>query len=63
MASQNTYCKVQCHLCGKLISSAGAAKASHFRKHVREGIAFEIGPEHPEYRGQLEFIATHNEVT
>ena len=26
------------------------------RKHVREGIALEIGPNHHEYRGQLEFI-------
>ena len=56
MASQKTYCKVHCHFCGQCISSNGAAKASHFRTHVRKGEAMEIGVNHPEYRGQLEFV-------
>ena len=47
---------MNCHFCGALVSSNGAAKVSHFRKHVREGIAFEIRLWHPDYRGQLEFV-------
>jgi hypothetical protein len=56
MACQNTYSKTNCHFCKKLISNNGAARTSHFRAHVRKGEAFEINKEHPEYRGQLEFV-------
>ena len=42
-----TYTKHYCFFCGKTISSNGLAKASHYRKHVREGIAKEIfNPRH-----------------
>lgn len=33
-----TYSRLTCHVCGKEISSAGAAMVNHFRKHVREGL-------------------------
>lgn len=56
MAEQSTYGKTCCHFCGKYVCSNGFARVSHFRKHVREGIAFEIGRDHPDYRGQLEFV-------
>lgn len=56
MEQQKTYCKTHCFFCGRIISSNGAAKASHYRMHVRKGEAIEIGHNHPEYRGQLEFI-------
>ena len=37
-----TYTKHHCFFCGKTISSNGLAKASHYRKHVREGRAEEV---------------------
>ncbi len=37
-----TYTKHKCFFCEKCISSNGLAKAAHYRKHVREGIAKEI---------------------
>ena len=58
MAQQKTYCKTKCFFCRKVISSNGAARASHYRMHVRKGEAMEIGKLHPEYRGELEFIPT-----
>lgn len=33
----------KCFFCGKNISANGLAKTSHYRKHVREGIAYEVG--------------------
>ena len=52
----NSYCKHICSYCGKVTSASGFPKVSHYRKHVREGIALEIGPTHHEYRGLLEFL-------
>ena len=51
-----TYCKYIFHFCGKKISANGVSKASHGRKHVREGIAVEINHQHRDYRGQIEFV-------
>ena len=56
MDEQRTYPKHCCFFCQKLVSGNGAAKASHYRTHVRSGEAVEIGPHHPEYRGQIEFF-------
>lgn len=57
MAEQRTYPKHCCFFCKRIISGHGAAKASHYRTHVRSGEAEEVGPFHPEYRGQVEFLA------
>ena len=51
-----SYCNYICPFCNKKISANGAARASHGRKHVREGIAIEINHLHRDYRGQIEFI-------
>lgn len=56
MAEQRTYPKHQCFFCEKMISANGAAKAAHYRTHVRSGEAVEIGLGHPDYRGQIEFL-------
>lgn len=36
-----TLARTRCRICGKAISVAGFAKASHMRKHVRQGEAVE----------------------
>ena len=54
----NTYCKKICFFCGRSISANGLAQASHGRRHVREGIAEEIGYFSKEYRGCVEFNPT-----
>lgn len=56
MAEQRTYPKHICFFCDKKISANGAARASHYRTHVRSGEAVEIGRGHPDYRGQNEYI-------
>lgn len=48
--------KTICFFCKKEVSRNGFGFTSHMRKHVREGIAFEIGMSHPEYKERLEFI-------
>ncbi len=52
---QPTYDKQRCFWCGKIITRCGFGAVSHFRKHVREGLVFEINYRHPEYRGVIEF--------
>lgn len=32
-----TYTRYNCEVCGKRISTAGAGRTAHYRKHVREG--------------------------
>ena len=56
MGHQTEIGKTYCSFCKKIISRNGFGHTSHYRKHVREGIALEIGPNHHEYRGMLEFI-------
>lgn len=40
--SRRTYSKSECHLCGDLVSTAGAAKVAHKRKHARAGLLVEM---------------------
>ena len=35
--SRSAYCKVECRVCGRRISTAGFADYNHKMKHVREG--------------------------
>jgi len=51
-----TYCKYVCPICAKVISSAGVSTSAHGRMHVRRGEAYEIGYDHPDYRGVNEFV-------
>lgn len=37
-----TFGKIKCPYCGKTISLSGFARISHYRKHVREGLLYEI---------------------
>jgi len=55
-----TYCKYYCPFCGKKIGANGSSRASHGRMHVRKGEVLEINERHPDYRGQIEFIATNH---
>ncbi len=50
-----TYSKTYCSFCKKIITRNGLGYVSHMRKHVREGIALEIGPTHHKYSGVIEF--------
>lgn len=40
-----------CPVCGKRMTVAGFAVASHKRKHVREGLMTEVTPEHTIWMG------------
>lgn len=44
------YSTIKCHICGQEISSGGAARTAHMRKHVRLGEAVEV-----KKNGKLEF--------
>ena len=55
MGHQTSIGKTRCFFCGKIVSRNGLGFTSHMRKHVREGIALEVGPIHHKYKGQIEF--------
>lgn len=40
--SRRTYPKSKCRICEEYVSTAGAAKVSHKRKHAREGLLVEM---------------------
>lgn len=40
--SRRTYMQSECNICGERVSHAGVARASHNRKHVREGLLVEM---------------------
>lgn len=52
--SRAAYSKAPCAVCDELISTAGAARASHKRKHVREGKLVEM---HSPILDRTEFFA------
>lgn len=52
--SRAAYSKSPCGVCDELISTAGAARASHMRRHVREGKLVEM---HSSILDKTEFFA------
>lgn len=36
------YCKTECFHCGMKVTTNGMGRASHMRKHVREGLLVEV---------------------
>jgi hypothetical protein len=45
----NTYCKMNCPLCGQIISSNGLSQNSHMRMHIREGYFVQVASHPNEY--------------
>jgi hypothetical protein len=52
---RSTYVRIPCHICGKDLTCAGAARTAHMRGHVNRGEAVETG-KGSLYRGRFEKV-------